>query len=115
MQNDEFSAWLSSDNDVTEELIVEAKLPQRRVTLRKRSGTRWSPTSIESEDSFANRVRILERLDEYLREETGNPTKILFAAGAIVVRANSQQARAILGNPQVSAIRMNRAVGRSQH
>lgn len=54
------------------------------------------------------RIQLLQNLNQFLADQMHLTTTILRAAGAIAVRASSQEVQRILQNPMVKAIRPNR-------
>ena len=104
----ELRAWLEATTDEVRDVIVEAALPPRRVVFEKGPGAGASPRSIDSTND-QDRESLLSELDQQLREIVGNEkTRILKAAGAIVVRATAEEIHAMARQPLVKAIRPNR-------
>jgi len=105
--DNDFAAWISGESDEVRELIVEAQMPERRVVYEQETDGRVLPKRI-GRKAPAHRLAVLEELNSFLNERLGLETNLLKAAGAIVVRADSQQARYILEHRLVKAIKPNR-------
>ncbi len=104
----EVRGWLESTSGEVRDVIVEAALPPRRVVFQQRPGTAPIPKSIDS-SSDSDRETLLNKLDQTLREMGGvQKTRVLKAAGAIVVRASAKEIQVIAQQPMVKAIRANR-------
>jgi len=104
----ELRAWLESTTEEVLDVIVEAALPPRRIIFQQRPGPGASPESIHSAGD-SDRDSLLDELDHQLREIVGvAKTRVLRAAGAIVVRATAKDIQAIAKQPMVKAIRTNR-------
>lgn len=105
--DNELTKWLDTMNDEPREVIVEARVPQRRVRL----GAGVTPGSRAREvitEKGPSRETVLEQLQSFLSELFGNPPRILRAAGAIAVLATRDQVRQIVSHPSVKAVRANR-------
>ena len=103
----ELLAWLAAESDDTQELIVEAAVPERKVSFTKRPGGRTAASGIDSGPA-AEREAVLDELNEFLTRQLDSPTTVLKSAGAIAVRATSRQVRAFADHRLVKAIRPNR-------
>ena len=101
------AAWLSTNSQDARELIVEAQLPRRRVIVQKRADGRMAPVGIQS-IAAEERAATLSQLYDFLSERLEVSPVLLKAAGAIAVRATSQQVRQFANHPLVKAIRPNR-------
>ena len=86
---------------------MEAQLPRRRVIMQKRADGRRVPTGIQSTPA-AERAAVLSQLYDFLSERLEVSPVVLKAAGAIAIRATSQQVRQFANHPLVKAIRPNR-------
>jgi hypothetical protein len=107
MQDADTLAWLSADSNEARELIVEAKLPARKTLIQERDGRRSVPIGMDAGTS-AERNAVLAELHAFLAKKLDTPPVLLKAAGAIAVRATSQQVRQFVDHPLVKAIRPNR-------
>jgi len=77
--------WLYGENTDSRSLIVEVKLPERRVVFGEaQSGRRRLPRGLVSNDPEARR-RTIQELAAYLWEELGLSAKVLETAGAELV------------------------------
>jgi hypothetical protein len=103
----EIAEWLAGDSNDTRELIVEARLPARKVTVQKRADGRVVPDDING-SAASGRASVLAELHDFLSGNLDVPPVLLKAAGAIAVRATSQQVRQFAGHPLVKSIRANR-------
>jgi hypothetical protein len=103
----ELSEWLDTADDEPREVIIEARVPKRRVRLPTGiiHGTR--PQEVITEEG-PSRAAVLEDLKNYLTEVIGSPPRILSAAGAIPLLATIKQIRQIVRHPNVKAVRVNR-------
>jgi hypothetical protein len=99
----ELNTWLDTADDETREVIVEARVPKRRVRLDP--GTR--PKELTTDDG-PSRAAVLQELQEFLTGVLGSAPRILSAAGAIPLRATQDQLRRIVRHPLVKAVRANR-------
>lgn len=99
--------WLAGDSGEPRELIVEANVPLRKVAFGQRLAGRAVPSGIES-GSADERAASLDELRALLADKLGLPANVLRSAGAVVVRATSQQVRQFADHPSVRAIRPNR-------
>jgi hypothetical protein len=109
VQDADTIAWLSADSNEARELIVEAKLPARKILMQERGG-RSVPAGIDAKAS-AERAAVLTELYDFLAEQVDIPPVLLKAAGAIAVRATGQQARQFANHPLIKSIRPNRKLG----
>ena len=101
--------WLLRAGEGTQEIIVEAAVPARKVTSRRGVGGRYQPSALaKDKGSGLGRAEVLDRLGSYLTCLLPEPPTALHGAGAFAVRANSDQLRHIAQHPLVRAIRPNR-------
>jgi hypothetical protein len=100
-------AWSEGGGDDVRELIVEAKVPPRRVRLAEGNSQRQLPEAVVT-SSEGDRELVLNRLHEDLSRLLDQPVTLLKSAGALVVQANREQLRAIIEHPLVKAVRPNR-------
>lgn len=107
MQDANLIAWLATDSSDTRELIVEARLPARKVTIQKHANGRISPTETDA-TAASERAAALAELHDFLSKRLDVPPVLLKAAGAVAVRATSQQVRQFADHPLVKSIRSNR-------
>jgi hypothetical protein len=106
-QDTDLLAWLATDSRDTRELMVEARLPARKVTIQKHTNGRMVPAEIDTTAADAHTAALAE-LHDFLSERLDTPPVLLKAVGAIAVRATSQQVRQFVDHPLVKAIRPNR-------
>lgn len=99
--------WLARSDDEERELIVEAVVPARTVTLKRR-GTRVLPAAVRAGEGSPSNP--LERLYADLGRLLHSPPTLLKAARAVAVLANSREARKLLDHPLVKAVRLNRSL-----
>jgi len=100
--------WLYGENTDSRSLIVEVKLPQRRVVFGEaQSDQRRLPRGLVSKDPEARR-RTIQALAAYLRDELGLSAKVLETAAAVVVTASPAQARRLAEHALTKRIRLNR-------
>jgi hypothetical protein len=103
----ELTLWLDTTDDEPREVIVEARVPRRRVRLDTRTTHRTRPHEVITEEG-PSRAAVLEELQNFLTEVVGSPPRILWAAGAIPLLATRNQIRQIVRHPKVKAVRVNR-------
>jgi hypothetical protein len=103
----DLAAWLEADGDDTREMIVEAKVPARTVSLGQGPSGLHLPKAIRTE-GHGDRAEVLRELQDDLNRLLGGTTSLLRAAGAIAVRANREQFLEILKHPLVKVVRANR-------
>jgi hypothetical protein len=112
VQDADLVEWLARDSDDARELIVEAKLPARKVTMQQRADGRVVPDGINGL-ATSDRTAVLAELYAYLADKLGVPPVLLKVAGAIAVKATSQQVREFTGHPLVKTIRLHRRLGKT--
>ena len=95
------------------EIIVEARVPNRRVTIRKKHDTSRVFTDIKS-PSPLKRKKVIEELDSVINGILDEPPVRLEAAGALAVRATGKQALKFVDHTLVRFIRPNRWIGKKQ-
>lgn len=106
----ELRSWLSAErDDGTRELIVEADLPKRTVRFGKTQQGRQVASGVDSGPQ-ADRERLLQELADFL-SGLNTEANVLKSAGAVAVRSDREQARAIVNHPLVRAVRPNRRLG----
>jgi hypothetical protein len=114
VENAELAAWLSIDSPEMRELIVEARLPARQAVIEKRSEGIGNPRTIGVKPTTPDqRSKILAELYAFLADRLDVPPVLLKAAGAVAVKATSNQARQFVDHPLVKAIRPNRKLARA--
>ena len=100
--------WFQEDSGELRELIVEVNsLPPQFNIERGLNGGLWPTTKLgvdENEDLEAS----LTNLNAQLLSIVSGTTTILHAAGAIALRATSQQVKGFIDNPLVKAMYANR-------
>jgi len=100
--------WIDHGNGEERGLIVEVRLPPRRVALEGgNAGQRGFAHHILGGDR-EGRGKAIAELAGYLEHDLGLSAKKLNTAGAIVVSATPSQVRRFLGHPLVKAVRLNR-------
>lgn len=107
----DLAKWLEGAGDDAREVIVEARTPTRIVRFDLDRTDKPAPVDIQSSGE-ADRAQVIRSLRDELSRLTEGPATALNAAGAVVVRANREQLREILGLPQVKAVRPNRPLKR---
>src|SRR5262249_47070299 len=100
-------AWLDTEGDDMREVIVEARVPQRRVRLAAGTPQQRHAEEVTTEEG-ADRTEVLQELQEFLTTVIGRRPRILHAAGAIPLHVTRDQLRQIVGHPLVRAVRTNR-------
>ena len=103
----ELKAWAEGEGDDQRELLVEARVPKRTVSLGNSPSGRILPREVETAKNV-DRNSLLEELQHDLDELLGTTTNLLRSAGAVAVRANREQLRQIVRHPLVRAVRSNR-------
>jgi hypothetical protein len=103
----ELTLWLDKTDEEPREVIVEARVPKRRVRLATGSKHGSLPLEVTTQEG-PSRDAVLEQLQDYLAKVIGSPPRILRAAGAIPLLATRDQVRQIVHNPNVRAVRVNR-------
>src|SRR5713226_2230400 len=112
VQDADLAQWLSSDGNDVRELIVEACLPDRKVTLGRRADGRRIPAGVES-IAPTERAATLAEFHSFLTALLEVPPVLLKAAGAVAVKATSRQVRQFVEHPLVKSIRPNRRLARA--
>lgn len=103
--------WLSNEEGEARSLIVEVKVPERRIAFeRGRSTARAFPRRLVENDREGRRSAIRE-LAGFLEQEIGLRARVLETAGAIVVSATPDQARRFLKHPLTKGVHPNRSLG----
>jgi len=102
--------WLESGTDEVRELIVEACVPKRRVSLSRRGHLGSAPMDIRT-SAPEERESVLSGLAAFASELLDEPPKTLRAAGALAVCATPKQAKALAEHRLVKTIRPNRRLG----
>lgn len=103
----ELRVWFDATDDDTREVIVEAKVPQRRVRFASGSLQKMIPVEVTT-DEGPSRASILQVVQEFLTGVVGSTPHVNHAAGAIPLRVNRDQLRQIISNPLIKAVRTNR-------
>ena len=112
VQDADLAQWLSLDRGDVRELIVEARLPDRKIILGRRADGHRVPAGIES-IAPTERAAALAELHSFLTALLDVPPVLLKAAGAVAVRATSRQVRQFVRHPLVKTIRSNRRLARA--
>jgi hypothetical protein len=105
--DDELNAWLNQEDDETREVIVEARVPQRRVQFARGSSNNQLLKEVTTEEGLS-RAKVLAQLCDFLTGLLGSAPHILSAGGAIPLRATQDQLRQIVRHHLVKAVRANR-------
>ncbi len=105
----ELVEWLTRDSSDARELIVEAKLPARKVSFQKGPQGRMLPRSV---GKTASRTDALGDLFVDAKALLGTPPTLLKAAGALAVKATRRETQKLLEHPLVRAVRLNRRLRR---
>ena len=108
VQDSDLAAWLSEDSGELREVLIDAAVPSRQVTLAPRPDGRLLPVDLRSEASPRTRDQVLRRLKTFLTRLLDTPPVVLEAAGALAVRASSHQMRQVVEHPLVKSVRPNR-------
>ncbi len=104
--------WLSDEEGEARSLIVEVKVPERRVALERDSLTRRVfPRRLVESDREGRRSAI-RKLAGFLEHEIGLQARVLETAGAIVVSATPDQVRRFLQHPLTKGVHPNRSLAR---
>ena len=90
----ELKAWAEGEGDDQRELLVEARVPQRTVSLGNSPSGRVLPREVETAKNV-DRNSLLEELQHDLDELLGTRTNLLRSAGAVAIRANREPLRQI--------------------
>ena len=112
IEEPDLSAWLSAKSGEKRELIVEAKVPERKVLFQRDSNGRSTPVGIAS-GTPSDRNRTLTQLYSLLADSVEVPPVLLKAAGAVAVRASSREVQKFVAHPLVKRIRSNRKLRKS--
>jgi hypothetical protein len=113
VQDKDLARWMFSESDEVREIIVEARVPNRRVTIRKEDGNTGAFTDIKS-SSPLKRTKVIEELDSVINGILDEPPVQLRAAGALAVRATGKQALDFVDHTLVKFIRPNRWIGKKR-
>jgi hypothetical protein len=97
--------WLARSDDEERELIVEAVLPARKVTMKQHGG-RLLPTGIRVAVPAPSSA--LDQLYDDLSQRLPTQPTLLKAARAVAILANSRDVRDLMEHPLVKAVRLNR-------
>ncbi|WP_089724023.1 hypothetical protein [Candidatus Thiosymbion oneisti] len=104
--------WLSDEKGKARSLIVEVKVPERRIAFeRGRLTDRVFPKRSVENDREGRRSAI-QTLADFLEHEIGLQARVLETAGAIVVSATPNQVRRFLQHPLTKGVHPNRALAR---
>jgi hypothetical protein len=105
--------WLASDRGDAGELIVEASVPPRSVSVGVRAHGRVAATGITGDRPA--RQAVLDELGAYLADTLRTHPTLLRSAGAFAVKASPQEARRIASHRLVKTIRPNRRLHPTPH
>lgn len=103
----ELADWLSQESGEVREILVDAVLPRRTVSLGE-SGNRLRPTGLQETPGANGRKEALRQLRTFLERLLETPPVILETAGALAVRATSREVRELVDHPLVKSVRPNR-------
>ncbi|HBL26745.1 MAG TPA: hypothetical protein DD490_07920 [Acidobacteria bacterium] len=108
IRDPELADWLLQESGEVREVLVDADLPRRTVTLDGTGGGRPRATGLHDAAGSGGRQEILRRLRALLEPFLDTPPVVLEAAGAVAVRATGRQVRGFVDHPLVKAVRPNR-------
>ena len=103
----DLAEWARKDSDETREIIIQAKLPARRVSASSDLRGRHRLTGFETAGSSSRRA-LLQELGSELAALTGEEPTMLRAAGAVALRATGRQVHQLLDHPLIRRISSNR-------
>ena len=106
----ELADWLSQENGEAREILVDALLPRRTLTLGPGRTGRMRPVAME--EAAGGRKEALRQLRLFVESFLDTPPVVLEAAGALAVRATSRQVRRFMDHPLVKTLRPNRRLHR---
>ena len=112
VRDKDLARWMFSESNEVREIIVEARVPNRRVTIRKKNDTSRVFTDMKS-TSPLKRKKVIEELDSVINGILDEPPVRLKAAGALAVRATGKQALKFVDHTLVRFIRPNRWIKQS--
>ncbi|MCB2263006.1 MAG: hypothetical protein LGR52_08725 [Candidatus Thiosymbion ectosymbiont of Robbea hypermnestra] len=102
--------WLADGGGEARSLIVEVKVPERRIAFARGSLTNGAfPRRLVESDREGRRLAIRE-LADFLEREIGLPARVLETTGAIVVSATPGQVRRFLKHPLTKGVHPNRSL-----
>jgi len=107
----ELDTWLQSGIGGERELIVEARLPARKLSVRQSAGRKLLIQGRGSEKDRSDRLRELWAL---IAAAVATEPVLLNSAGAVAVRATPVEVRKFAGSPLIRAIRPNRRLARAR-
>jgi hypothetical protein len=113
VQDKDLVRWIISGSPDTRELIIEARVPSRKVTMQKRKDGYSVPRYLKS-SSPSKRANAIEKVNSIIIGIIGKPPVMLKSAGALAVRATGKQVLEFVDNPLVNFIRPNRQLKRKQ-
>lgn len=99
--------WMETEGEAVRELIVEVKLPRRKVSVVPGVPGEAAVVKVKSA-AGTKREKVLAELASFAAEMLDEPPNALKAAGALALRATAKQARALAQHRLVKAIRPNR-------
>ncbi len=111
VRDPELCKWMETKGADLRELIVEVKLPLKKVTLFPGKHGRPDVKDINT-DTLKLRHEILTELASFVYEISGEQPNILKAAGALATKATREQTRLLSKHRLVKAIRPNRHLKR---
>jgi hypothetical protein len=100
--------WLLEDRGEDREILVDVVLPHREVRFSPNADGCLRPRDIREGSDYADRKEVLKKLGRVLARLLDTPPVVLETAGALIVRANSEQVRQFVSHPLVKAVRPNR-------
>lgn len=109
VRDEDLVNWISSESSDLRELIIEARVPARKVAMQKRKDGYSVPRYVKSY-SHSERAEVIEKLNSIINGILDEPPVLLKSAGALAVRASAKQALEFVDNPLVKFIRPNRRI-----
>lgn len=102
--------WLQGDQEEVRSIIVEVRLPERKVVFEPGSSAprRFAHHLVTGDQE--GRLRAIQELADYLEKKIGLQIQVLQSAGAIVALATPSQARRILLHPLTKRLSSNRTL-----
>lgn len=113
VQDKDLVRWIISGSSDARELIIEARVPARKVTMQKRKDGYSVPRYVKS-SSPSKRAKVIEKVNSIIIGIIDKPPVMLKSAGALAVLATGKQVLEFVDNPLVNFIRPNRQIKRKQ-
>ena len=112
IQSQELIAWLQSDATDAREVIVQVQTPPRQITMKRHPSGRIQPEHVREHDIQA-RQQAIDDLTKVLDALVDMSPVVLHSAGAVVVKATSEQVRSFIEHHLVKAIYPNRSLSKT--